>query len=334
MTTTPACRELFESAIVIDGLDTSQWGSEATYRKLREGGVTAINATLSVWDGFDALISNLGDWHGWFERFGDLIRPVRSLADVKAAKEERRTGIIFGLQNPAPIADDLRRVRLLQELGIRIVQLTYNERNLIGDGCYEPTDVGLSRFGLDVVGEMNEHRVLIDLSHCGERTTREAIEASEQPVAVTHAGPKARFRHPRNKEDETIRLLAEHGGVIGANAYPLFLPNGYDTTLREFVDGVEYLVELAGIDHVGIGTDFCEGRPPEWFRWVFATSHGHRMPEHLPTLPDPHRQLIGFEDQTHFIDLAEMLLDRGYAEEDVLKLLGGNWMRLLAAVCL
>lgn len=317
---------------MVDGLDTSKWGREETYRKLRDGGVTAINATLAVWDDFRRLISNVEDWYGWFEEFADLIRPVREVQDIHAAKREGRTGIIFGLQNPAPIGEDLRRVRLLHELGVRIVQLTYNERNLLGDGCYEATDVGLSRFGLDVIREMNRHGLLVDLSHCGERTTIEAIEASDLPVAITHAGPRARCDHPRNKRDDVIRLLAERGGVIGANAYPLFLPGGVDTTLGEYVDSIEYLVELAGIDHVAIGTDFCDGQPPEWFRWIFSTSYGHRPPERMPTLPDPHRQLIGFEDQTHFVDLAAMLLDRGYSDGEVLMLLGKNWLRLLSAV--
>jgi len=120
--------------------------------------------------------------------------------------------------------------------------------------------------------------------------------------------------------------------VIGANAYPLFLPNGFDTTLSEFVEMIDYLVELAGIDHVAIGTDFCDGRPPEWFRWIFSTSHGHRPPQHLPDLPDPPRQLVGLEDQTRFVDLAATLLERGYRHEDVRKLLGENWLRLLSIV--
>jgi membrane dipeptidase len=223
-------------------------------------------------------------------------------------------------------------VWLLHTLGVRIIQLTYNERNLVGDGCYESTNVGLSRFGRDVIREMNAAGVLVDLSHCGEQTTLETIEFSEFPVAVTHANAYALFPHPRNKSDAVIRLLAERGGVIGANAYPLFFRNGYVTTIAEYLDVIEYLIGLAGIDHVAIGTDFCHGRSPEWFRWVNSTSHGRRPPDRMPEIPHPHRQLVGFEDARRFGDLCAGLFERGYSESDVRKVLGENWLRLFSQV--
>jgi membrane dipeptidase len=327
---TEEVRRLFESAIVIDGLDVSEWGNDDTYTQLRAGGVTAINATLTVWEGFSPLADQIQRWLTRFDEFATLIRPVHDVSDIRAAKAEGRTGVIFGVQDTAPIENDLGRIQLLYALGVRIMQLTYNERNLIGDGCYESTDVGLSRFGHDVIREMNATGILIDLSHCGNQTTLEAIDASAIPVAITHSNARALFPHPRNKSDEVIRLLSDRKGVIGANAYPLFFPNGYETTIGEFVDGIEYLIELAGIDHVAIGTDFCHGRSPEWFAWAFSTSHGRRLPESLPEIPHPHRQLIGFEDARRFVDLCGALLDRGYSEADVRKVLGENWLRLFS----
>lgn len=323
---------LYESAVVIDGLNVSAWGSADTYRQLKDAGVTAINATVTVREGFPVLVDEIQRWLGWFDEFDELIRPIRDVADIHAAKAEGRTGIIFGLQNTAPLEDDLGRVRLLHALGVRIIQLTYNERNLVGDGCYEDTNVGLSKFGRDVVKEMNAAGVLIDLSHCGERTTMEAIELSGLPVAITHANPHALFAHPRNKSDAAIRLLAERNGVIGANAYPLFFADGYATTIEQYLDAIEYMVELAGIDHVAIGTDFCYGQTPEWFSWVFATSHGRRRPRQMPDVPYPHRQLVGFEDATKFVALCEGLLNRGYDDKDVRKVLGENWLRLFTEV--
>jgi membrane dipeptidase len=325
-------RAVLADAVVVDALNTSRWGDRQIYGQLRDGGVTAINATLAVWDDFRTLLTNIEDWYGWFTEFADVIRSVRTVADVWAAKKENRTGVIFGLQTTAPLGGDVRRVRLLRELGVRIIQLTYNERNLVGDGCYESTNVGLSRFGHEVIAELNEAGVLIDVSHCGERTTVEAIAASAAPIAMTHANPRACYDHPRNKSDAAIEFLAERGGVIGANAFPLFFPHGYDATLEQYVDVIEYLIELVGIEHVGIGTDFCCGQPYEWFRWVFSTSHGHRPPENMPTLPEPHRQLIGFEDATHFTDLTSALLRRGYSPSETLKVLGGNWIRLFTEV--
>jgi membrane dipeptidase len=324
--------KLFESAIVIDGLNTSRWGWEDTYVQLQDGGITAINATIAIWDDFLSTMESIQRWLAWFKRFRQLIRPVRTVAEIHAAKAERRTGIILGWQNATPLEDDLGRVALFHELGVRIVQLTYNERNLLGGGCYEPNDGGLSLFGRDAVRELNEAGILIDLSHCGDRTTVEAIEASQKPVAITHANARSQIRHPRNKTDEAIRLLAERGGVIGANAFPLFFRRGYDATLADYLDAIERLVELAGINHVGVGSDFCHGQPLDWFTWIFSTSHGRRATDSLPHIPIPHRQLIDFENTGHFIHLAAGLLSRGFDETDVRKILGENWLRIFAQV--
>src|SRR5262245_1712866 len=213
---------LYQDAIVIDGLDTSRWGSEAVYRDLRDGGVTAINATIAIWDDFRSTLENVTNWLAWFERYAAFIRPVRSVADVHAAKRERRAGVILGWQNATPIENDLRRLALFHRLGVRIIQVTYNQRNLLGNGCYERVDEGLSHFGRAAVREMNRLGILIDLSHVGDRTVLDTIEHSEAPVAFTHANARSQHDHPRNKTDEAIKRLVEKGGVVGANAFPLF----------------------------------------------------------------------------------------------------------------
>ena len=221
--------ELYASAMVIDGLDTSQWGSESVFRNLRDGGVTAVNATTAIWEGFEAAGDNLAGWFGWFQQFSEYIRPVRTVADCHAAKAEGRTGVIFGWQNATPVENDIGRFRLFHQLGLRIVQLTYNERNLFGNGCWERTDEGLSRIGQAAVRELNRLGILIDLSHCGERTTLQTIELSERPCAITHAIARSQyvcsdFIRPRLKSDEAIRRLTERGGVIGASSFPSFIP--------------------------------------------------------------------------------------------------------------
>ena len=180
----PEAAELYRDAVVIDGLDTSRWGLESVYRDLHEGGVTAINATIAIWDDFESTLRHITDWFGWFARYGEHIRPVRVADDVARAKEEGRTGVILGWQNATPIGNDLARLRLFLELGVRIIQLTYNERNLLGNGCYERADDGLSKFGLAAVREMNHLGILVDLSHVGDRTTLDAIEHLGRPVAL------------------------------------------------------------------------------------------------------------------------------------------------------
>ena len=198
--------------MIIDGLDTSRWGLRSVYLGLRAGDVTAINATIVVWDDYDSALDNIKRWLGWFEQHSDLIRQVTTVDDIHRAKREGRTGVIFGWQNASPIGGDIDRLRLFHRLGVRIIQLTYNERNLLGNGCYERVDEGLSKFGLAVVKEMNRLGILIDLSHCGDRTTDEAIERSTAPVAITHANARSQFDHPRNKTDGTIKRLVERGG--------------------------------------------------------------------------------------------------------------------------
>lgn len=315
--------DLYRNATVIDGLNTSRWGSEVVYRSLRDGGVAAINATLAIWEDFESGLQNITDWLGWFEQYSQFIRPVHTVDDIEAAREERRAGVIFGWQNATPLGDKLDRLRLFRELGVRIIQLTYNTRNLLGTGCAEATDDGLTSFGRNAVREMNRLGILIDLSHVGDRTAMDAIEHSADPVAFTHANARSQHDHPRNKTDEAIRLLVEKGGVIGANAWPRFFPNGFDSTLDDHLDAIDYLVNLAGVDHVGIGTDFCQDQPRSWFEQLGA---------YAPQVTEEYHHLRGLGDPTEMVNVATGLLGRGYDEDDVRKILGGNFLRLFDRV--
>ncbi|MBI3944044.1 MAG: membrane dipeptidase, partial [Chloroflexi bacterium] len=203
--------QLHAESIIIDGLEISRWHGETLLHLVR-GGLTAINATVAVHENFRQTINNITTWHRLFEQYQDLIMPARSVADIKAAKQSGRTGIIFGFQNTAPVEDDLSLLAIFKELGVRIIQITYNEGNYAGAGCLESKDWGLSRFGVDLIEEMNRLGLLIDLSHVGYRTSMEAIEASQQPVAFTHANPRALCDNPRNKTDEQLLAVARKGG--------------------------------------------------------------------------------------------------------------------------
>ena len=205
-------RRLYDDAIVIDGLNVSNWDSPAVFRSLQAGGVTAINATISTWENYPETMDTIAAWLRRFGEYEDVLTQVTTVADIRRAKQDGKVGIILGFQNATPIENDLDRLAVFHALGVRIIQMTFHERNLLGNGCYEPRDGGLSHFGVDAVRELNRLGVLVDLSHCGTRTTLDTIEQSERPVACTHANARSYFDVPRNKTDEALKLMAKRGG--------------------------------------------------------------------------------------------------------------------------
>jgi membrane dipeptidase len=321
-------RKLHDEAIVIDGLEISNWG-EAVLRNMRRGGLTAVNCTISILENFRQTIVNIAWWHRAFSRHADMIAPVRTVGDIRQAKRSGKTGIIFGFQNTTAIEDDLSLLSILHELGVRVMQLTYMEANLVGQGCLERIDSGLTSFGLEVVEEMNRLGILIDLSHVGYRTTMDAIEASKKPVVFTHANPKSLCDHPRNKPDDAIRALVRKGGVMGATVFPPFLPAGNKSTIMDFMDVVDYLVKMVGIEHVAIGTDFTEGQTKAFFDWIL-TGKSKKGP--ALTLDHPLKNPEGIQGPADFPNMTQAFLSRGYAEADVKKILGENWMRVFSEV--
>jgi membrane dipeptidase len=322
--------QLHAASIIIDGLEISRW-SEEVFLNLRRGGLTAVNATVAVIEGFNETIQSIARWYQMFEHYPSLIRHVRTVEDIHRAKEEGKTGVIFGFQNTSPIEDDLDRLAIFKELGVRVIQLTYMERNYVGDGCLERTDCGLSRFGLEVIGEMNRLGILIDLSHVGYRTVMEAIEASQKPVAFTHANPRGLCDHPRNKTDEQIKALAKKGGVIGANVFPPFLSAGSKATMKDFVDAIDYLVKLVGIDHVSIGTDFTEGQPRTFFDYILK---GKSKKELSMDVEYPIVNPEGIRSSADFPNITRALLAKGYSESDTKKIMGENLVQLFKEVWL
>jgi membrane dipeptidase len=325
-----AATRLYDGSVVIDGLNVSNWNSPDVFRSLHAGRITAINATSAIWEDFQEGMDNIAEWLKRFRTFGDVLTEVKTVADIYRAKEQGKVGVILGWQNATPIEARLDRLALFHALGLRIIQITYNERNLLGNGCYERQDGGLSHFGVDAVLEMNRLGILVDLSHVGDRTTLDAIEISEKPVACTHANARVTFDHVRNKTEEALKRIAERGGVIGANAFPLFLPNGFDSTVADYVDVIEDLVDRVGIDHVGIGTDYTQDQPATFFDWLFALQ-GSR-PRERPEMPDPLIHPKGMETPDRFPSVARELVDRGYGEADIRKILGENWLRLFGEV--
>lgn len=316
------------AANIVDCLQISNW-SKTVFKNMRRGGLTAVNCTCSILENFRETVKNLVWWRRAFEKYSDLIVPVLNTADIGTAKQTGRTGIILGFQNTSAIEDDLDLLTTFHDLGVRVMQLTYMEANLVGQGCLERIDAGVTGFGQEVIAEMNRLGILIDLSHVGHRTTMEAIEVSLKPVAFTHANPSSLCNHPRNQPDDAIKAIAAKGGVVGATIFPPFLPSGNESTLDDFVQVVDYLVELIGINHVAVGTDFTEGQPREWFDWIL-TGKSKRGPQ--LKLNHPLKNPEGIQNAADFPNLTASLLDHGYSESDVRKIMGENIIRLFSEV--
>ena len=335
MKPTLSAKQIYDDAIVIDALNVSNWNSPAVYESLTASGVTAINATLVTWENFQQTLDHIAHWRNILNQRSAQLTQIMTLNDIVRTKQEGKVGVILGWQNATPIENDLRRLALFRALGVLIVQLTFHERNFIGDGCFERHDAGLSNFGVDAVSEMNRLGILIDLSHCGDRTTLEAIERSSRPVACTHANARSYYNHPRNKTDQALRLLADRGGVVGATAFNMFLPAGRASTIDDFVDAIDHLVQRIGIEHVGFGTDFTQDQPQSFWNYIgsqqgtklpstfFVGSEGYAALAHSPS---------GLETPAQLPSLADALLARGYEASDIALLLGGNWLRLFAEV--
>ncbi|MGD2126065.1 MAG: dipeptidase [Desulfobacteraceae bacterium] len=318
---------LHRESMIIDGLNASYFFEEEVLKRLKKGGITAVHATVAAWHILPETIHLIAGCFSLFERHADLIMPVHSVEDIERAKAKDRVGFILGFQDTNPIDDNPNLLAIYYALGVRIIQLTYNHRNRAGYGCMAPEDEGLTPFGRDLIVEMNRRGILIDLSHCGPRTTLEAIEASQSPVAFTHANAVALASHPRNKTDEALRTLAAREGVVGVVALPAMLTGQAQASLNDYLAAIDYLVNLIGVDHVGIGPDFMEEMPEE----VIAPAlRGISQADKEKLFGS--KEVQGFESISDCPKVTEGLLTRGYNPEEVKKIMGGNWMRLYKQV--
>ncbi len=318
---------LHESAIVFDGLIVSNWSREV-FDDMRRGGLTGANCTCSVWEGFHDTMVNIGQWNRWFREFDDLIVKARTTADIHRAKEQDRTAVILGFQNTSAFEDRLEFIEIFKDAGIGIVQMTYNTQNLVGSGCYESTDSGLSDFGREVVAEMNRVGILCDLSHVGSVTSRDVIETSAKPVAYSHCLPAGLKAHPRNKSDEELRFIAERGGFVGVTMFPPFLRRGPESTVDDYIEAIDYVIDIAGEDSVGIGTDFTQGHGEPFFNWITHDKGYARRLTEFGEIKFPE----GFSSIRDFPNLAVAMERAGWTEARIRKILGLNWLRLLDEV--
>ena len=311
----------------IDNLQFANW-SEKIFLQMREGGLDAVHVTISYHEVFREMVANIEDWNRHFESFPELIFHGRSGDDVRRARREGRTAIFFGFQNPSPIEDDIGLVEICYMLGARFMQLTYNNQSLLATGCYEEEDAGVTRMGREVIAEMNRVGMIVDMSHSGERSTLEAIEISNRPIAITHANPF--FWHParRNKSNNVLRALGQSGGMLGFSLYPHHLKGKSGCSLTSFCEMIARTADLIGVDSLGIGSDLCQDHPDsvvEWMRvgrWTKRIDYGegNASDAGFPEMPD------WFKDNRDFPNIKKGLLTHGFSEKDVAAIMGENWL--------
>ena len=318
--------------LIIDALQYVNW-TRALFEEAKAGGVNAIHVTISYWENTEATLANIGDWRRRFRDHSDLIMHVRTGDDIRKAQKDGKVGIILGFQNCSPIEDDLRKVEMLHEQGVRIMQLTYNNQSLLATGCYEDGDSGVTRFGREVIKEMNRVGMIIDMSHSAEHSTLQTIELSQRPIAITHANPSSWHEALRNKSDDVLKALSQSGGMLGFSMYPFHLNNGPDCTLDDFCGMIMDCAEMMGIDHIGIGSDLCQNwgyETLEWMRsgtWTFKPDYG----EGSAANADWPRQPDWFESSKDFGNIALGLKDKGMPQGDIEKVMGLNWLNFFTA---
>lgn len=340
---------LYGRAIVIDGLGSpggqaSEEGARLTpseVEDVRQSGMTAFNLTVGAvgttpsLEAFEKIVRDIARWEGEIDRHSGVLARIRTADDIRAAKRDGRTGLVYGLQDGVSFEDDLERLVALRQLGIRVIQPTYNRRNLLGDGCMEKADAGLSASGVAAVERMHALGILVDLSHCGRRTAADAIAASRKPVAFTHTGCAALAEHPRHRTDAEMRAVADKGGVVGIFIMP-YLAKGRQPTAADVIAHVEHAIKVCGDDHVAIGTDGTLSAVALTPEFVAKFGETTRRRKELG-IAAPYETEAGYlfandlNTPRRFETLGEMLLARGHGEARVEKLLGANLLRVFGA---
>jgi membrane dipeptidase len=292
-------------------------GITGFHHSIGTGGPRAVEDTLSF----------LAGWQGFVGRHAHLFSLVGRVADLDRAKAQGKVGVIMGLQNSEHFQKP-QDVKRFYQLGQRCSQLTYNTQNLIGSGGTERVDGGLSDFGVEIVKAMNDVGMLIDVSHCGDRTTLDAIDLSPRPIAITHSNCRALNDHPRLKTDEAIRKLAAKGGVMGITGVRNFVRGQEPTTIEHIVDHIDHVVQLVGIEHVGIGSDSdlngYDDMPADQRKELLAMyKSSYAFRDKLDT--------DGYDQPRKVFDLTDALIRRGYSDDNITAILGGNFRRLLSA---
>ena len=317
----------------IDNLQYCNWSREI-FEINREAGLNAVHVTVVYHEDYDEFLNRISEWDDLFKKNSDLVFLGKDFKDIEKAKLENKTAIFFGFQNCSPIEDDLKLVEKVHELGCRFMQLTYNNQSLLATGCYEKVDSGVTNFGKEVIKEMNRVGIVIDMSHSAEKSTLEAIELSEKPIAITHANPFFWHSAKRNKSDELLKNLSQSGGMLGLSLYAHHLKNSSNCKLENFCEMVAKTADLIGVKNIGIGSDLCLNQPDsvvEWMRngtWTKAKNYGEGSKD-KPGFP---KQPEWFIDARGFNSLEKGLKNIGFSIDEVNGILGNNWFNFYKGI--
>ena len=310
----------------IDNLQYCNWSKEI-FESNREAGLDAIHVTIAYHEDYDEVQKNFEEWKGYFATYPELIFQGRSYLDIEKAHNENKTAVFFGFQNCSPIEDDIKLVESVHEMGAVFMQLTYNNQSLLATGCYEENDSGVTRMGKEVIKEMNRVGVIIDMSHSADKSTFDAINLSEKPIAITHANPLFWHKAKRNKPNDILKALGESGGMLGLSLYPHHLLDGTNCTLDSFCQMVAKTAEIIGTKNLGIGSDLCLKQPDsivEWMRngtWTKTKDYGEGTVSNaaFPNQPE------WFQDARGFNNIEKGLKKVGFNNEELYGILGDNW---------
>ena len=310
----------------IDNLQYCNW-SRKIFEINREAGLDAVHVTIVYHEDFDEHLNEIQKWKKLFEENSDLIFLGNNFKDIEKANKEKKTAIFFGFQNCSPIEDDINLVEKVHELGCRFMQLTYNNQSLLATGCYEKIDSGVTNFGREVIKEMNRVGIVVDMSHSAEKSTFDAIEISEKPIAITHSNPA--FWHPakRNKSSDLLKALSVNGGILGLSLYPHHLKDTTNCTLESFCEMAAKTADIMGVNNIGIGSDLCLNQPDtivEWMRngtWSKNKNYGEGS-KNKPGFP---KQPEWFEDARGFKNIENGLKKAGFSDSETQGILGNNW---------
>ena len=310
----------------IDNLQYCNWSREI-FEINRQAGLDAIHVTIVYHEDFDELETVIKNWENHFSNNSDLIFHGKSYKDIEKAKSENKTAVFFGFQNCSPIEDDINLVEKVYDLGCRFMQLTYNNQSLLATGCYENTDSGVTNFGREVIKEMNRLGLVIDMSHSAEKSTIDAIEISEKPIAITHANPSFWHAAKRNKSNKLLKILSDSKGMLGLSLYAHHLKEGTNCTLESFCEMAAKTAEIIGVEKIGIGSDLCLNQPDTIVEWMRngTWSKDKKFGEGSKNKPGFPKQPDWFLDARGFSNLEIGLNKVGFSESEVNGILGNNW---------
>ena len=280
------------------------------------------------------MLAEIKKWDTLFSENSDLIFPGKDFKDIEKANSEKKTAIFYGFQNCSPIEDDISLVEKVHLLGCRFMQLTYNNQSLLATGCYEKIDSGVTNFGREVIKEMNRVGIVVDMSHSAEKSTFDAIEFSEKPIAITHANPTFWHTAKRNKSNDLIKALGESDGMLGLSLYPHHLKNNTNCTIESFCEMVARTAEIMDIKNIGIGSDLCLNQPDtvvEWMRngtWSKSKNYGEGS-KNKPGFP---KQPEWFKDARGFKNIENGLKKAGFSDSETQGILGNNWYNFYKSI--